>query len=166
MGNEVGITFFFFLWRLQSIFISFYWGRSIFHRTSICGYKCVWKGCSYACADILGRKSTLFKKAWQYIVLPPGGSPCPPSRMLVEKERCNEQPCTTYHWQPARWTHCQLVGRSCGAGYQSREVHCFKDRSEKVSPKRYVGIIIWTVHLLDVHSKPNWYSLFKDSNNI
>jgi len=91
------------------------------------------------------------------------GTPCPPMRMLIEKDRCADIPCHTYYWDPGPWQPCQpssaasghlpatcLDGGSqcsrsssvdthyCGPGVQRRDVFCRKSTGDKLPTKRYL----------------------------
>ena len=84
------------------------------------------------------------------------GTPCPPMRMLIEKERCAEVPCHTYYWDPGPWqecqpssasagnqascldgaSHCRVDTHHCGPGVQQRDVVCRKSTGDKLPTKR------------------------------
>jgi len=81
------------------------------------------------------------------------GTPCPPVRLLIDKERCSEAFCFTYQWQTGAWGQCQLsephcpIGSQCaaslvdsprcGVGARRRDVYCQKNNQEKQPFKKY-----------------------------
>ena len=84
------------------------------------------------------------------------GTPCPPMRMLIEKERCAETPCHTYYWDAGPWQECQPSSAAaglqsscadgsrcrnadthyCGLGTHHRDVVCRKSSGDKLPAKR------------------------------
>ena len=84
------------------------------------------------------------------------GTPCPPMRMLIEKERCAEIPCHTYYWDSGPWQECEPSSAAaasqpscvdgsrcrtadthyCGDGTQRRDVVCRKSTGERLPTKR------------------------------
>uniref|UniRef100_A0A669DZB4 Thrombospondin type-1 domain-containing protein 7A n=1 Tax=Oreochromis niloticus TaxID=8128 RepID=A0A669DZB4_ORENI len=111
-----------------------------------------WSLCSHTCSG----KNTEGKQTRTRSILAynagEGGVPCPNISALQEVRRCNDHPCTVYHWQTGPWGQCiedsfipstnTSVGRtrgddvSCSVGMQTRKVICVRVNVGQVPPKK------------------------------
>ncbi|XP_039858562.1 thrombospondin type-1 domain-containing protein 7A [Simochromis diagramma] len=111
-----------------------------------------WSLCSHTCSG----KNTEGKQTRTRSILAynagEGGVQCPNISALQEVRRCNDHPCTVYHWQTGPWGQCiedsfipstnTSVGRtrgddvSCSVGMQTRKVICVRVNVGQVPPKK------------------------------
>lgn len=111
-----------------------------------------WSLCSHTCSG----KNTEGKQTRTRSILAynagEGGVQCPNISALQEMRRCNDHPCTVYHWQTGPWGQCiedsfipstnTSVGRtrgddvSCSVGMQTRKVICVRVNVGQVPPKK------------------------------
>ncbi|XP_029022153.1 thrombospondin type-1 domain-containing protein 7A [Betta splendens] len=111
-----------------------------------------WSLCSHTCSG----KTTEGKQTRTRTILAynagEGGVLCPNVSALQEARRCNDHPCTVYHWQTTPWGQCiedstvsatnmsiiqtQIDTAACSVGMQTRKVICVRVNVGQVPPKK------------------------------